>query len=81
LIKDLTPAQPPSGGVFENQTADSHDEHERTHKQGKEHAVCASLRRSLGCRDLISREDRRHPILRIDSCIDSGTARQPSFAT
>jgi hypothetical protein len=80
LINDITSAQPPSGEVFENQTTGKHGEHERTYKQGKKYAVCANLRRSLGCRDLVSREDGRHPILRIDSYIVSGTARQPSFA-
>jgi hypothetical protein len=76
LIKDITSARPPSGGVFENQTTCSHGECERTHKQ--EHAVCANLRQSLNCRDLVSRED--GGILRIDFCIGRGTARQPSLA-
>jgi len=66
--------------VFENQTTRSHAERQRTHKQDKQHAVCTDLRRTLSCRDLGSREDGRHPALRIDSCIRSGTARQPSLA-
>jgi hypothetical protein len=81
LIKDITPARPASGGVFENQTTRSHAERERTHKQGQEHdAVCADLRRTLSCRDLGSREGGRHPTLRIDSRIGSGTACQLSLA-
>jgi hypothetical protein len=80
LIKDITTARPSSDEVFENQTTRNHAERERTHKQGKEHAVCAGLRRTLSCRDLGSREDGRHPTLRIDSCIGTGTARQPSLA-
>jgi hypothetical protein len=79
LIKDITSAQPPSGGVFEDQTTRSHGERERTHKHGKGHAVCTTLRRSLSCRDLVSREHGRHPTLRIDSRIGSGTVRQLSF--
>jgi hypothetical protein len=47
LIKDISPAWPSSGGVFENQTPRSHAERERTHKQGKEHAGCADLRGML----------------------------------
>jgi len=78
LIKDITPARPASGGVFENQTTCSHAEREQTHKQSKEHAVCADLRRTLSCHDLGSREDGR-PTLRIDSRIGSRTARQPSL--
>jgi hypothetical protein len=80
LIKDIAPARPSTGGVFEDQTTRSHAERQRTHKQGKEHAVCADLRRMLSCRDLGSREDGRHPTLRIDSCVGTGTARQPSLA-
>jgi hypothetical protein len=80
LIKDITPARLSSGGVFENQTTRSHAERERSHKQGKEHAGCADLGGTLSCGDLGSREGGRHPTLRIDSCIGSGIARQPSLA-
>jgi hypothetical protein len=80
LIKGVTSASPAGGGVFEDQTPQSHGERERTHKQGKEHAACANLRRSLACRDSVSRVDGRHPILRIDFCIGSGIARQLSLA-